>query len=283
MSVKLITDSASDMGTMQNDIITCIPLKVRFGLDEYLDGVNLTHEEFYDKLENSGEFPQTSQAGPYEWTEAIEKELANGADEIIIITLSSKVSGTFQSASLAAAEYDNVYVVDSKQVTIGEMLLVRLAEKLIREGKGAKEIVEILEKEKERILLIAMVDTLEYLAKGGRISGLAAAAGSMLNLKPIIGVDDGIVVTYGKARGVKKGQASMNVQIARAGGIDFDMPYYVGFTGDRSKAEDYLKNHHEFLKADEHDLGPYSVGGTIGTHAGPGAVTIAFFRGDEQY
>ncbi|MCF0246391.1 MAG: DegV family protein [Ileibacterium sp.] len=281
MSIKLMTDSGSDMGTMQNERITCVPLKVRFGNDEYLDGETITHEEFYDKLENSGLFPQTSQATPFEFTQAIEKEKAAGADEIIIITLSSKVSGTYQSACLAASEFDNVYVVDSLQVTLGQMMLVRRAEQLVLEGKTAKEIVEVLEEEKKRLLLVAMVDTLEYLCKGGRISGLAAAAGTMLNLKPIIGVDDGVVVTYNKARGLKKAMAAVTAQIEKAGGIDYSMPYSIGYTGKAERAEEYLAANREFLKADEIHVGPFSVGGAIGTHAGPGAVAVAFFRKEQ--
>lgn len=277
MTVKILTDSGSDMMKLQDDIVSCIPLTIRFDQTEYKDDVDLGHHEFYEKLIEEDVLPQTSQATPYQFSEAIE-QAKKEADEVLIITLSSKLSGTHQSAVLAASEFDDVYIVDSENVTLGQKALVCRAKELVKQGKTAKEIAEILNEEKKDIRLVALLDTLEYLKKGGRISGAAATVGTMMNLKPVIAIENGEVVSLGKARGSKKGNNMLREQVAKAGGIDFERPYFVGYTGlDSALADKYVDDSKSLWEADDKRPEVHTVGGAIGTHAGPGAIAVAFF------
>jgi DegV family protein with EDD domain len=281
MSVKIITDSGSDMGRVQDENLEVLPLTIRFGQEEYKDNVTLSHRGFYEKLIETDELPQTSQAAPFEWSEAIERALKDH-DEVVLVTLSSKLSGTYQSACLAASEYDNVYVVDSMNATIGQRCLATLGLQLAKKGLSGKEIAEQLDKEKENIHLIALVDTLEYLKRGGRVSGAVAVAGSLLNIKPVVGVQDGKVEVIGKARGSKKGNNLLMQEVDKAGGIDFDRPFFIGYTGlDTSLIDKYIIDSKplwiDHMAAPEVD----TVGGAIGTHVGPGAIAVAFFAKGE--
>lgn len=277
MSVKIITDSGSDMMDMQNDVISCLPLTIRFGEEEFKDGQDISHHEFYEKLVETDDFPQTSQATPFDFANAIEEGLKE-ADEVIVMPISSKLSGTFQSANLAASEFDNVYVFDTQNVTLAQKALVLRAEELARQGMDAKSILEILEKEREEVHLIALLDTLEYLKKGGRISSAAALAGTVLNIKPVIAIEDGEVKVIGKARGSKKANNMLKEYVNKFGGIDYDRPYFVGYTGlDDALAEKYVQDSKELWKDENSHPDIHTVGGAIGTHAGPGAIALAFF------
>lgn len=280
--IKVITDSGSDMMRWQDEHLVCLPLTVRFGDEEYLDDVNLSHREFYEKLIEQDTLPQTSQITPYAFEEAIDTELEAG-NEVILITLSSKLSGTWNSARMAAMDRENVWLVDSENVTIGQKALVSYALQLIREGKTAPEIVTILEQDKKKIRLVALLDTLEYLKKGGRISSAAAIAGGLLNVKPVIAIENGEVVVLGKARGSRKGNNLLMEQIAKAGGIDFSKPFFLGYTGlDTSLIDKYILDSRPVWQ--DHMAAPEveTVGGAIGTHAGPGAIAVAFFAGLEE-
>lgn len=277
MSVKIITDSGSDMMHVNNDRLSVVPLTIRFGQEEFKDDVDLSHHAFYEKLVEEDIIPQTSQATPYEFAQVIEEARKDG-DEVIVITLSSKLSGTHQSATLAASEFDDVYVVDSENVTLGEKALVSYALQLAEEGKDARTIVDILNKEKKNIRLIALLDTLEYLKKGGRISGAAAAVGTLMNVKPVIAIENGEVVTLGKARGSKKGNNMLREQVEKSGGIDYSKPYFVGYTGlDSSLADKYVVDSQNLWEDPAKEPEVHSVGGAIGTHAGPGAIALAYF------
>ncbi|MDE5591037.1 MAG: DegV family protein, partial [Acetatifactor sp.] len=179
MGIHIITDSASDIKTTERENLTIIPLTITFGETEYQDGVTLTHKQFYEMLIENDTLPVTSQIPPFLFEEAIKKAVAQG-DEVITITLSAKLSGTWQSAMIAAENYPGfIYVVDSENVSIGEHILVEYALRLVDSGLSAAEIVEKLNLLKKRIRLVALLDTLEYLKKGGRISGAAALAGSI--------------------------------------------------------------------------------------------------------
>jgi DegV family protein with EDD domain len=269
------------MGRVQDENLEVLPLTIRFGQEEYKDNVTLSHRGFYEKLIETDELPQTAQAAPFEWSQAIERALKDH-DEVVLVTLSSKLSGTYQSACLAASEYDNVYVVDSLNATIGQRCLATLGLQLAKEGLSGKEIAEQLDKEKENIHLIALVDTLEYLKRGGRVSGAVAVAGSLLNIKPVVGVQDGKVEVIGKARGSKKGNNLLMQEVDKAGGIDFERPFFIGYTGlDTSLIDKYIIDSKplwiDHMAAPEVD----TVGGAIGTHVGPGAIAVAFFAKGE--
>lgn len=222
--------------------------------------------------------PKTSQAVPADFSDIFEKIAAAG-ESAVVITLSSKLSGTWQSAMIAAREYkDSVYVVDSRNVAIGTAILAKLALRLVDEGMGAREIAERLEKEREKICLIAMLDTLEYLKKGGRISAAAAFAGGVLSIKPVVCIRDGEIVILGKARGSKQGNNLLVSEIRKTGGIDFTKPILLGYTGlDDTLLQKYIEDSKALWEEGISSLETTMIGSVIGTHAGPGAVAVAFF------
>lgn len=277
MSIRIITDSASDI--LQSDAekmgITVLPLKTIFSTGEYIDGVTLSHNKFFEMLIELGEISKTSQITPFEYEEEY-KKYPN--DEIIVITLSSKLSGCNQSANIAASEYKNVYVVDSLNATVGERLLVEYALRLIKEGKSAKEIVDILNNEKDNICLIALLDTLEYLKKGGRISSTTAFIGTLLHIKPVITIKDGKVESLGKARGSKNGN-NMLRKLVTEYGMDLSLPYEVAYSGLTDVLlKKYLEDNKDLYEGDIEKLPLRTIGSTIGTHVGPGAIALAFFK-----
>ena len=280
MSIRIITDSASDISQFEAQKlgITVLPLKTLFGTEEYLDGVNLSHEEFYHKLIESDILPTTSQIPPYDYEEAFRAAVENG-DDVVCITLSSKLSGCYQSAMIAAEEFPGrVMVVDRLNVAIGGRCLIELALQARDEGKSAAEIGALLNEEKHNIHLVALLDTLEYLKKGGRISSTVALAGTLLNIKPVIAVEDGEVAILGKARGSKNGGNMLMTQVEQAGGIDFSKPFSLAYTGlSDALLNKYIEDSATLYKNKTDYLPVYTIGSTIGTHVGPGAIAVAFF------
>ncbi len=279
MSVRIITDSGSDIVNPQNPNLTVVPLSIAFGTTTYADGVDLTHEHFYEMLVEGDTLPTTGQVTPFAFDEAIKAAQADGS-EVVVITLSSKLSGTYESAVAAASETTGVYVVDSKNVTVAERILVDYALQLVDEGRSAAEIAAALEEERERVCLVALLDTLEYLRRGGRIPSTVGAIGELLSIKPVIAIEDGEVAILGKARGSKNGRNLLNQQIEKTGAIDFSKPLALGYTGLSSKLlRKYLADNRALWEGhiSEDELPIHSVGATIGTHAGPGAIAVAYF------
>lgn len=281
MKIKIITDSASDVFLNEaNDLwIKVIPLKTYFGEEEYLDGVTLSYVDFYNKLASSKDLPKTSQITPIQYKEAFEEALKDN-DYVICITLSKHLSGCNQSAVLAKNELDNpnVFVIDSENATIGEKLLVLYAYKLIEKGLDVNRIVELLEKRKKRIRVLAILDTLEYLKKGGRISTATALIGSLLSIKPIVGITEGKVISVGKARGSKNGSKVLKELIARNGNIDYDMPYTLAYSGVNNELlVDFVNNNQDIFKGGIDTLPVSKIGSTIETYVGPNAYGLAFF------
>ena len=282
MSIRLVSDSACDMTQAEAAAlgVTVLPLKTLIDGVEYLDGVTITTEEFYDKLEHCKELPTTSQITPGEFEEAFRAGLETG-DEVVAITLSGKLSGTVQSANIAALDLDGVWVVDSGSVTLGQNILLRYAVRLRDQGLSAREIVEELERVKPRIRLLARVDTLEYLMKGGRLSKTAAIAGTVLQIKPVLSVEDGVIKVLGKARGSRQSNNMLNEFIAKTGGVDFSMPVMLGFSGtDDALLKGYIDNSRAQWEGHLEPLPVTMIGSTISTHAGPGAIAVAFFAGN---
>ena len=279
--IKLMADSACDLEQTEADAlgIALMPLSIRFGSEEYWDGVTLSHREFFEKLIETDEIPQTSQISDYRFEEAFASLTADGS-EVIAVTLSSKLSGTHACAVRAAKKFPGkVYVVDSMNACLGERILVDYALRLIREGNlSAPEIAAELDEKKNKIQLLAVLDTLKFLRKGGRISTVTAFAGEMLSIKPVISVVKGEPKLIGKAMGSKKGNNLLNRLVDECGGIDFTMPYVLGYSG---LSEDFLMKYlhdSEHLWKDYTDHVPYYlIGSTIGTHVGPNAIAVAFF------
>lgn len=285
MSIRIIVDSACDLTKEKADELHLdfLPLKTIFGDTEYLDGITLSHKEFYEKLIESDCMPSTSQIPPHEF-ETIYEDVKKNGDSAIVITLSSKLSGTYQSANIALEGYEDcVTIVDSENVCLGEQNLVMLACRLRDKGLSVSEIVAELEKKKKDICVIALIDTLEYLKRGGRISSTAAFAGNLLSLKPVIGIMNGEVAILGKARGSKNGNNMLMQEVSKNGGIDFSMPYCLGYTGlDSSMLEKYIKDSALLWEGIVDELPVSTIGSAIGTHAGPGGICVSFFHNEIQ-
>ena len=276
MSVKIIADSTADLAPALAERIGIVPLTVHFGDREYVSGIDMDNQKFYEMLTESEVLPTTSQPTPFAFSKAFEAAVHAG-HEVVCITCSGKLSGTNQSANIAADDFDGkVTVVDSNTVAISLGILAEFALSLADQGLSAKEIAAQLEQKKSRVRMLALVDTLEYLKKGGRVSPTVAFAGGLLNIKPLITVDEGVVKVLGKARGNKQGNSLLN-QEARKQGIDLTMPMIVGYTGtDDELLRKYLADCADFWKA----APAAQIGSVVGTHAGPGAIAVAFFAAE---
>lgn len=275
--IKIMTDSTSDIDLeyAKKLNIEVVPLKVIFGQKEYKDRVDLQPEQFYDLLASSNSLPSTSQPSPQDYLDVYEK-IKENKDTLIVITLSSVLSGTYQSACIAKdlVDYENIYIIDSLNATQGLRLIVEKAVQLRNNGLSVQEIVNAIEEYKTRVHIYAYVDTLEYFFKGGRLSKTSATVGTMLKLKPIVGLKDGQLDVFAKARGSVKATAKLIDIIKENGEIDLDEPISIGYTGDNQgleKFENTLRNEFGF-----NDVIYGFVGPVIGTHAGPGARLIAY-------
>lgn len=278
MKTRIIVDSTADLMPEMEERVHTVPLTVRFGDEEYIDGVTIDRKTFYEKLIESDVLPTTSQGTPDAFMKELEKAKADG-EAAVVITLASKLSGTYQSAVMAAAEYENAYVVDSASAAVGSGILVELALRLLDEGKDAKEIAQTLEEEKKKIIIVALVDTLEYLKKGGRVSKAVAFAGGVLNIKPVLSVADGEINMLGKARGSKMGNNLLVQEIEKAGGVDFTRPVMLGYTGiSDALLLKYIEDSKHIWEGNVDNVRYTTIGSVIGTHAGPGAVAVAFFK-----
>lgn len=279
MSIRIITDSASDL--TQEDAkrlgITVLPLKIAFGTEEYLDGINLSQTQFYERLIETDELPRTSQLSPFDYSDAFYQATRN-EEAVICITISSALSGCYQSASIAARDFDGkVRIVDSMSVCVGQRILVDRAVRLRDQGLSADEITEALEAEKDRTHVIALLDTLEYLKRGGRISAAAAVAGSLLSIKPVVTVQDGKVAMLGKARGSRNANNLLTEFIQKAGEIDFSKPLAVAYSGlSDNLLQKYMVDHTYLYEEYEGPIPVSMIGSAIGTHVGPGAIAFAF-------
>ena len=278
MKTRIIVDSTTDLLPHLKEQVQVVPRTVLFGVEQYIDGVTLDHKTFYEKLVESDVLPSTSQATPAAFGTEMKKAQDAGA-EAVVITISSKLSGTYQSAVIAAQDYPNVFVVDSGTGAIGGGILTERALQLAQEGRSARDIAAILEEEKKKIRIVALVDTLEYLKKGGRISKTVAFAGTMLNIKPVLSIVDGEINMLGKARGSRQGNNLLVQEIEKAGGVDFSRPVLLGYTGlSDALLRKYIEDSRHIWQEGLSNVRYTLIGSVIGTHAGPGAVAVAFFQ-----
>lgn len=278
MKTRIIVDSTADLLPEIRERVHTVPLTVYFGEEEYIDGVTIDHKTFYEKLIECDALPTTSQATPDAFSKEFEKAKQAG-QSAVVITLSSSFSGTYQSAMIAAEDYENIYVVDSGSAAMGSGILVELAIRMLDAGKSAAEIAEVLETEKEKIVIVALVDTLEYLKKGGRISKTVAFAGNLLNIKPVLSVTSGQINMLGKARGSKMGNNLLVQEIEKEGGIDFSKPVLLGYSGlSDAVLCKYIEDSRHIWEGKLSQVRYTTVGSVIGTHVGPGAVVVAFFK-----
>ena len=281
MKVKIIVDSTADLRPELVEKVTVVPLSVHFGDRTYISGVDITPQKFYEMLVESDELPTTSQPAPFLFEEAFEKAVAEDFD-VVCLTCSGKLSGTNQSANIAAAEFSGkVHVVDSGSIAIGLAILAEYAIGLAEAGRSAEEIVLKLLQKREKIRILALVDTLEYLKKGGRVSSGVALAGGLLNIKPVLSVCGGEIKLVGKARGSRQGNNLLVQEIAKAGGVDFSMPVSLGYTGlSDALLQKYVHDSAELWEGYRDALPVSIVSSVVGTHVGPGAVAVAFFAAE---
>ena len=279
MGVRIVVDSTADVEASLKARLTVVPLTVHFGDEEYIDGVTIDYKTFYEKLVESDVLPTTSQATPAAFDDVF-SQIAAAGDTAVVLTISSNLSGTYQSAVIAAAEYpETVFVVDTRSAAIGAGILAELALLLADSGLDAETIARTIEQERQRVCVVAMLDTLEYLKKGGRISAAVAFAGGLLSIKPVISLDDGEIKMLGKARGSKQGNNLLAEQIGKAGGVDFEKPVLLGYTGlSDVLLQKYMEDSKTLWESGTKELQYTPIGSVIGTHAGPGAIAVAFFK-----
>ena len=281
MSVKIIVDSTADLRPEIAAKVGIVPLSVHFGDQDYISGVTITPQQFYEMLVESDTLPTTSQPAPYLFEEAYEKAVSEGY-EVICLTCSSKLSGTHQSANIAAEEFEGkVHVLDSESIAIGLGLLAEYAVTLAEQGLGVEEILEKLTEKRSKIKILALVDTLEYLKKGGRVSSAVALAGGLLNIKPVLSVNSGEIKLLGKARGSRQGNNLLVQEIQKAGGVDFTMPVMLGYTGlSDALLQKYIQDSASLWEGHVDNLPVSIVSSVVGTHVGPGAVAVSFFAAE---
>ena len=278
--IRIITGSSADfdMADIKKLDITCVPLSVVFGDKEYKENINITKDEFYKMLAESTDSPKTSQPTTEDFLNLFEEYKAAG-DEVVGVFVSSKLSGTFQGAMLAKTmcEYDNCYLVDSLSATVGEQLLVREAVKMRDAGLSAKEIFDKLECIKQNLNVYACLDTLEYLRRGGRISGTSATIGTVAHIKPIIHVcNNGVVENYAKAIGRRKGIGTL-VNTLIENPMDASYPLYLVYSYDKENVlmlKAALEN--EGICVPDENI--VNIGAVIGSHIGPGAYGYAYIK-----
>lgn len=276
--LRILTDTASDFDFEEAASlgVTLLPMEITVGDQTYRDRFDLTPDRFYELLIESSDLPHTSQINSYTFEQEFEK-IQEAGDSAIVILLSSRLSGTYQNAVIAAREYSNIRVVDSKSGSIGEQLLVRYALILRSKNREIDDIVRRLEVRRNQIRVLALLDTLEYVKKGGRLGTAAAAFGTLLSIKPVLTVENGKIRILGKARGSRNGNNFLNKEIASTG-IESRLPVAVAYSGlDHSKLDHYIEDSRSIWEGVIDHMPVSQLGSTIGTHAGPGTIVVAYF------
>lgn len=274
--IKILVDSSSDyeQEEIKEKNFEFVPISITIQEKSYLDGISIRKDEFFNILESSGEFPKTSQPSPQEFLD-IFREAKENKDTVLCILLSSKLSGTYQSAQLAKnmADYEDIYIVDTLSATYLIKILADYAYELAQEGLPAKEIVSKVEALKPRLSLFAGLDTLEYLCRGGRLSKSAAAIGEFANIKPVITLTkEGAVGVLGKCLGKNKAIAQVFKHLQESK-VDTDFPLYTIYSYGTDNCERFeeklLENGYKISKR-------LQIGATIGAHIGPEAFGVVF-------
>ena len=271
--LKIITDSTCDLSLDELKAldVTMLSLKVNFGLDSFADKREITNEEFYEKLKSSKQLPTTSLVGVGDFIEAFEL-FPN--DSIVVITIASKLSGTYQSAMTAKQDLgrDDIFIVDSGSVAMALGMLVKFAAQMRDKGMSAENIYEEITKMASKVRIYAALDTLQYLVKGGRLSGMQGAIGSVLSFKPIVSIEDGVVSSVAKARGMKAAVQLVVEMVKSNPEVNFELPISYAHSGNIAMLHDLVE------QMDAPNIGgKYYLGSIVGTHSGPGAVAIAYF------
>ncbi len=277
--IKIITDSLSDIprDIQEKYNITVLPLTIIFGEEEYKDGVTISSDEFFEKLTTEKNMPRTSQVNPIDFLVEIEKAIKEGY-EVIVINGSSKVSGTHQSAIMAKNQLgsNDITVVDTMALSYGCGMIVVEAAKMAKEGSTKKDILHKIEDMKQKVDHIFSVETLEFLKRGGRLSPAKAVIGTILNVKPILTIEDGVVEPLEKVRGTKKIIPKL-MELAKERGIEKNSKSICIGHGANISGLETLK---EAVKNEfsPEEIVTTEIGCTIGTHTGPGVLVIFYLR-----
>lgn len=278
MALRIITDSSCDIDlSRQEELdVTILPLRVMFGDDCYVEGVNLTKEEFYTMLSQTEELPKTAQITPAEFEDTF-RPLVEAGDEILVLPISKELSGTHQAALIAKEAFPGapIYVVDTQNVTFGLGLLVLEALDMRNKGMHAAEIYDAITALVPRVRLYAVIGDLKYLKLGGRLSSAGAVMGTLLGIKPLIAIEGGKVISIAKARGQKAGFQMIRERV-EADGIDFSHYVTYGNSNARPMMEELMAVMNDCVHTDRLMTG--DIGPVVGTHAGPGCAGIAFIK-----
>lgn len=276
--MMIITDSASDiMGQEAEKMnIRVVPLRIQFADGPFPMETEADFDKFFEKLAAETELPVTSQPSPEEFLKLYE-EAKEQQEEVLVITLSSGVSGTYNSANLAKqiSEYENIRIIDSEQAILTQRMLVEKAVEMRDEGKSVEEIAECIEELKNRVYICGMLDTLTYLKKGGRIPAGVALLGNALQIKPTVELTNKVLDMLGKARGRNGGMKQLWKQF-ESHDVDLEEPVYFGYTADKEFGTEFMEKTVEKYGIKEYRLFP--VGGVIGTHVGPACIAISYTR-----
>ena len=275
MAVRIVTDGSCDIDpSLQAERgIRILPLRVFFGEQAYVEGENLTREEFYEKLAEARELPKTAQITPVEF-EDVFRPIVEAGDGVVVLPISRELSGTYQSALIAKEAFPgaDIYVVDTQAVTFSLALLVERAAELRDQGKSAAEIARQIEALVPRVRLYAVIDDLKYLRMGGRLSTAGAVVGSLLGIKPIIALQGGKVVNIGKTRGLKAAYDDLSDRAVRE--MEEGQPLYFGHSHAPDREAELEEALRSRIPLPERRL--MAIGSVVGTHAGPGCTGLAF-------
>ena len=265
--VRILVDSTVDLPERCRAQVRAVPLTVHFGDEELIDGVTIDRRRFYERLIESDVLPTTSQATPAAFAKEFEA-IRQAGESAVVITISAELSGTYQSACIAAADYEDIYVVDSRSAAIGSGILAELALEWAADGMAAAELAGLLTKKRDDICLLGLLDTLEYLRPGG-----------LLGIKPVVTLENGAVTMIGKARGSKQGNNLLVQKVRESGGIDFSLPILLGYTGlSDALLQKYVADSAALWRDHCGSLEQTLLCSVIGTHTGPGVVAVAFFK-----
>ena len=278
-NIKIICDSLCDVNKeyLEQYDIDVVPLTLILNGKEYRDGIDIHPEEFYKILREENAYPKTSQATYAQFKEIFDKYAKDGKT-ILYISGSSAATGTCQSAIMAKNDTDgDIFIYDTYNLSFGAGFFVVKAAEMINEGKTIEEVFEVLDKIKEKNILMFSVDTLEYLKKGGRISSTKATVGSLLNIKPILETRDGLVAQVGQVRGKKNVLNKMIECVKEKLGDDIEQEeIYIGYSDDLKEREKLTEIAKEVFKPKK--IGYFLVGTCIGAHSGPGVCGILVFK-----
>lgn len=279
MAIRIITDSSADLtpGEIRDLNLEVVPMTVRFGDRAYLDGVDLSKADFYRLLTEGRDDPATAQPSPEDYLTRF-RAVKEAGDQAVVLTISGKLSGTFQSAAIARelCGWGDIHIVDSLSASAGVHLLAEQACVLRDRGLPAEEIVRALEELRSRVRIFALIDTLEYLRRGGRLSNLQAGIGTVTKLKPVISVREGAVLVVGKAFGTAAAMKQL-LKFLSQHPVDDSFPAYALYSDDESRVDDFIPRLRE-LDLLPREVRRCSIGPTIGAHIGPGAVGMAYIE-----